>query len=418
MCSQSHQRVSMVVLVSIFTGLPTQAQTIPTFTPVGDLPGRMDSSRALGISRDGLVAVGQSSSSNGTEAFRWTAPGGISGLGDVANGAFASVANDTSFDGSVIVGMGTNAVGPVAFMYSNGIMTQLGYFMGGGWASAASGVSGDGSIVVGSAEAADHDSMAFRWTNATGMVAIPRLPGKNSGQAEAISSDGSTIVGVSGDLAFYWTSELGTVSLGLAAPWTSSRALGCSEHGETIVGYGVPTGQISEAFRWNSTSGFEKLLDLPGGDQKCLANDVSADASIVVGQGSTDAVNQSDLGRRAVVWLAGSSEPVDLQQYLIDLGVQGLDGWILEAATAISADGTTIAGFGFSPQMEGGWIVSGLHLLGCPADFNHDRYVNGNDYDAFASLFESGDIGADFNHDGYVNGNDYDAFASSFENGC
>jgi len=55
---------------------------------------------------------------------------------------------------------------------------------------------------------------------------------------------------------------------------------------------------------------------------------------------------------------------------------------------------------------------------GCPADFNCDGYVNGNDYDAFASLFESGDIGADFNHDGYVNGNDYDAFASSFENGC
>jgi len=54
----------------------------------------------------------------------------------------------------------------------------------------------------------------------------------------------------------------------------------------------------------------------------------------------------------------------------------------------------------------------------CPGDFNHDGYVNGNDYDAFAELFETGDSGADFNHDGYVNGNDFDAFAEHFEVGC
>jgi len=54
----------------------------------------------------------------------------------------------------------------------------------------------------------------------------------------------------------------------------------------------------------------------------------------------------------------------------------------------------------------------------CPGDFNHDGYVNGNDYDAFAGLFETGDHGADFNHDGYVNGNDFDAFAEHFEVGC
>ncbi|MFO0833490.1 MAG: GC-type dockerin domain-anchored protein [Phycisphaerales bacterium] len=54
----------------------------------------------------------------------------------------------------------------------------------------------------------------------------------------------------------------------------------------------------------------------------------------------------------------------------------------------------------------------------CSADFNLDGFVNGDDYDAFASLFESGDIGADVNHDGFVNGDDYDAFASSFEAGC
>ena len=57
-------------------------------------------------------------------------------------------------------------------------------------------------------------------------------------------------------------------------------------------------------------------------------------------------------------------------------------------------------------------------LKPCPADFNHDGYVNGNDYDEFAGLFETGDHGADLNQDGYVNGNDFDAFAEHFEAGC
>ncbi|MFO0834991.1 MAG: immunoglobulin domain-containing protein [Phycisphaerales bacterium] len=54
----------------------------------------------------------------------------------------------------------------------------------------------------------------------------------------------------------------------------------------------------------------------------------------------------------------------------------------------------------------------------CAGDFNCDGFVNGDDYDAFASLFESGDLGGDFNDDGFVNGDDYDSFASAFENGC
>ncbi|MFO0836820.1 MAG: S8 family serine peptidase [Phycisphaerales bacterium] len=54
----------------------------------------------------------------------------------------------------------------------------------------------------------------------------------------------------------------------------------------------------------------------------------------------------------------------------------------------------------------------------CPADLNADGFVNGDDYDAFASAFDAGEPGADFNHDGFVNGDDYDAFASAFEAGC
>ncbi|MBL8762378.1 MAG: YncE family protein [Phycisphaerae bacterium] len=54
----------------------------------------------------------------------------------------------------------------------------------------------------------------------------------------------------------------------------------------------------------------------------------------------------------------------------------------------------------------------------CRADFNADGFVNGNDYDEFAGLFDVADPGADFNGDGFVNGNDYDEFAAAFDEGC
>ncbi|NUQ53750.1 MAG: hypothetical protein HUU19_13770 [Phycisphaerales bacterium] len=57
-------------------------------------------------------------------------------------------------------------------------------------------------------------------------------------------------------------------------------------------------------------------------------------------------------------------------------------------------------------------------LSRCRADFNGDGFVNGNDYDEFAELFDIADPGADFNNDGFVNGNDYDEFADAFDQGC
>lgn len=57
-------------------------------------------------------------------------------------------------------------------------------------------------------------------------------------------------------------------------------------------------------------------------------------------------------------------------------------------------------------------------IFPCLADFNSDNFVNGDDYDLFASKFENADLGADLNRDGFVNGDDYDLFASHFEEGC
>ncbi len=53
-----------------------------------------------------------------------------------------------------------------------------------------------------------------------------------------------------------------------------------------------------------------------------------------------------------------------------------------------------------------------------PADFNHDGFVTGEDFDEFVALFEIGDMGADFNGDTFVTGEDFDEFVQHFVDGC
>ena len=75
------------------------------------------------ISADGTTIVGEGASGSGTQAFRWTAGGGMAGLGDLAGGASGSVAYGVSADGSVVVGAGRSAAsgpGREAFRWTSG----------------------------------------------------------------------------------------------------------------------------------------------------------------------------------------------------------------------------------------------------------------------------------------------------------
>lgn len=75
--------------------------------------------------------------------------------------------------------------------------------------SVARGVSGDGSVVVGWFENALLQIEAFRWTEATGVVALGHLSDIRWTYATAVSGDGRVIVGVSDHVAFRWTQEQG-----------------------------------------------------------------------------------------------------------------------------------------------------------------------------------------------------------------
>ncbi|HKQ49621.1 MAG TPA: hypothetical protein VJZ71_16230 [Phycisphaerae bacterium] len=189
---------------------------------------------------------------------------------------------------------------------------SLGDLPGGQVLSIAYGASGDGEIVVGESMSASSSpyTEAFRWTEASGMIALGDLPGgRFESIANAISADGSTIVGMSS-----------------------------SGNSHTSDGY-------FEAFRWTITTGLVPLGDFPGGFFESRALGTSADGSLIVGSsiGST--------GYRAFIWDTQYGMR-DLAQVLTQEYGLDLSGWILSSASAVSSDGTTIVGTGYNPSGE------------------------------------------------------------------
>jgi len=285
-----------------------------TFQGLGDLTGGSFLSYARAVSADGSVVVGGSSSDSGTEAYRWTAGGGMVGLGFL-----------------------NSAATPISFAF---------------------GVSADGSVVAGGSflNNLSSETEVFRWTSGGGMVGLGDLPGGSfDSDAQAVSSDGLVVVGVgnsaSGFEAFRWTSG-GMVGLGdLSGGSFNSGASGVSADGSVVVGIGS-SAFGDEAFRWTSAGGIVGLGHLPGGSGSSDARAISADGSVVVGQSVTAS------GDEAFLWTAGKGMQ-NLRDVLIEGGATGLSDWTLPRATGISADGKTIVGFGINSNGDQeAWIAT------------------------------------------------------------
>lgn len=93
--------------------------------------------------------------------------------------------------------------------------------------------------------------------------------GEVRSEANAISADGTTVVGesqsVHGLEAFYWTQQSGMVGLGDLAGgdfWSAANAV--SSDGFIIAGEAFSSAIGFEAFRWTPKTGMVGLGDLPG----------------------------------------------------------------------------------------------------------------------------------------------------------
>jgi probable HAF family extracellular repeat protein len=286
---------------------------IQTLGYLGSSGGAQSYSTASAISANGAVVVGASAFNalGDDEAFRWTAAGGMQGLGflgKTARGVEVSAAAATNSDGSVIVGSS---------------LVSSGYY----W--------------------------AFRWTAQTGMTALGALPGSTTGysQASGVSADGSVVVGQASAArgnteAFRWTQPAGMTGLGFLSSYglrDYSIASAVSADGATVVGYSTsPNASYNgyEAFRWTQSGGIQGLGFIGGGGpglSTSMATAVSANGAVIVGASSSPtAMNE------AFRWTQATGMQ-SLGGLLTAAGVN-LNGWTLTGASAVSANGEFIAG--------------------------------------------------------------------------
>jgi probable HAF family extracellular repeat protein len=234
--------------------------------------------------------------------------------------------------------------------------------------SQAKGISGDGETVVGMSFAGQTDefAQAFRWTSTTGLVGLGYLqPGQGYSEAAAISRDGSAIVGyvtqtTGFNQAFVWREGTGMVGLPGFLATNSGRAAGINYDGSIVVGTVSTGGNLTAASMW--VNGSLTLLGVPTGFNRSRAFGVSNDGSVVVGQ-------LDGHGQTAAIWTPGRGmEP--LSTYLSFHGIQVPSGINLLTATAVSADGLTIAGYSGPPgQVRDGFVVhipAPASVLGLP----------------------------------------------------
>jgi len=235
------------------------AMAAGTFTDVG-LPG----AQLTGLSHNGRVAAG----SAGAAGWRWNKDRGV-----VLLDGFTSANGMNSWGqpvaGSTVDGDG-NTIAALAFSNFDvaGGPVPVGGYPGGApqdaFLSSAYDASDDG-VVVGLALDDASRYFAFRWTAAEGMTQLTVNRPANASRANAVSADGSTIIGWNDqDSGFrsgvIWQNGV-PLDLADADGNPVGEALAVSSDGSVVVGTGYSnpdTGGI-EAWRWTAATGVQGI---------------------------------------------------------------------------------------------------------------------------------------------------------------
>ncbi|MEZ5696141.1 MAG: autotransporter domain-containing protein [Sphingomonadaceae bacterium] len=286
-----------------------------------------NSALANAINADGSVIVG--SDVNGPErAVRWE-NGIIQDLGVLPNGV-TSRANDVSADGTVVVGYSnveysTQFILPEAFIWRDGTMTGLGFLNNtdepGNNQSVANAVSGDGSTVIGASRWRNSDgvtlSQGFVWRDGV-MQNIGEIPttfqGGSFATTSAVSFDGHAIAGQARSMdyameAFIWRD--GEITMLGTLGGTQSYATDVSDDGSTVVGVSTNASGYSRAFIWRTVmQDFTNILGSFAGlaEEAELAIGLSSERLRRIERpGCTVAKRKFCIGIAASAWQAGPS---------------------------------------------------------------------------------------------------------------
>ncbi|WP_308911798.1 PEPxxWA-CTERM sorting domain-containing protein [Pseudokordiimonas caeni] len=281
---------SAILAVSFCFMVPAGAAHAVTYSLalIDDFPGGYDHSYAYGINDAGQV-VGYSSSASGQRAFLWE-DGVMTDLGVLLGEAGYSRANGINNSGQ-IVGVSGSASGQRAFLWEDGVMTDLGDLPGGWDRSEAFAINDAGQIVGSSYTGADTGNgklHAFLWEDGI-MTDLGALASRaESSQAYAINNAGLIVgesdAGLAGDHAVIWENGVLTDIGSLPDIGTGVNALatGINNLGQVIGASTIASTEYEyRAFFWDDGEIID-LGDFPGGDNYSWAYGIN-DAGQVVG---------------------------------------------------------------------------------------------------------------------------------------
>lgn len=211
---------------------------------------------------------------DGFSIFRWTAAAGMQNLGSL--GGAASGLGGMSRDGAVLVGYSSlsdsDAVHAFRWTQQAG-MSSLGT-LGGNYSSATL-VSADGRVVSGVSSVSESQIQAFYWTERQGMQSL--TPAADYSRPIAISTSGTSIVGVQGETEFI---DYGRDSIFGQSPYSADTHSADSP----VVGIAAPQG---EGFYWSERQGLMSISQWAGVTtsdyDSFIPAGISDDGKVVVG---------------------------------------------------------------------------------------------------------------------------------------
>jgi len=358
------------IALALFAGHATAGTFIDVGVPGGQLTG---------LSHNGRIASGVV----GGGSWRWAKDRGaipLDGFGD---------ANGMSAWGQPVAGSTTDGEGNkiAAIAYSN-FAAIGGPTLVGGWPGAipqddflsSAYDASDTGVVVGLAIDASGIYFAFRWTAMEGMSRLQVNHPENASRANAISADGTTIVGWNdadngGRNGVIWQDGI-PLELVDGSGGPVGEALAVSSDGSVVVGSGyfnASTGE-SEAWRWTAATGVQSIGCLSDGFScgPASAFAVSDDGNVVLGDSGFG------FSREATIWTSeGGIERIS--DYATAHGVTVPALWELKSGGGVSADGKTLAGWGLSPGGLDSWIIDLHEDLVTEARVQAHGTVNWND---------------------------------------
>lgn len=287
----------------------------------------------------------------------WNEGDGLVTIGEISGGeqisGTTSISNDAKYISGTMINPESGQSEMSRYETSSRTWSYLGLLGEDTDGTSAWGMTSDGSAVVGLGFISGWKAHAIKWTQATGLVDLGSTVPTASSRANAISADGSVVVGWQDDdygdrFAVYWKNNVQNFIQKDNNSFTG-EGQAVTPDGSAIVGNSE---EEEGAFVWNVTDGYTSIKH-PDPMYVGGASDVSDDGKTVIGYfrpwGAPATAGEG------FIWTKETGT-LNLNEYVASLGYDDL-GITFALPLGISPDGKYIVGLGASDNSISGFVI-------------------------------------------------------------